>query len=228
MLKELGHFLVNVPKTLVLKSRLSHAEFYDTLMERGEEAGLADWRRRLVEGVRGPTLEIGCGTGLMFPHYDSRVRLSALELDPEFLSLAAGRRQEAAARIDLMLGRAEDLPFADASFEFVISALVLCSVQSVERVLAEIARVLQPGGELRLIEHVRSERRVSGALMDVFNPLWLSLNQQNCHMNRETVSLIEANGFEILDVEAFKVYSPGVPSFPLRWIRARPNRGTEA
>lgn len=51
MLKELGHFLVNVPKTLVLKSRLSHAEFYDTLMERGEEAGLADWRRRLVAGV---------------------------------------------------------------------------------------------------------------------------------------------------------------------------------
>ncbi|MFQ5751116.1 MAG: class I SAM-dependent methyltransferase [bacterium] len=222
MLKEILHFAVHAPKTLALKRKLSQTELYDTLMLRAEAAGMAMRRASLVEELYGRVLEIGCGTGLMFSHYPERVRLYAIELGADFLRLAQNRVEKSPFQISLVMADGQMLPFATNAFDYVIIALVLCSVSSVERVLTEVKRVLRRDGELRLIEHVRSEHRFNGKLMDLLNPLWLALNKQGCNMNRKTESLLEQNGFKIKESKPFKTFTPGMPTFPKRWIRAVP------
>ncbi len=222
MLKEVLHFLAHAPQTFSLSLKLPHPEFYDTLMLRANERGMAAWRTTLVEDLRGEVLEIGCGTGLMFNHYPNGVRLFAVELVPEFLELAIERAAKSPARVSLLVGDGLDLPFSDRRFDYVIFGLVLCSVTSVPKVLSETRRVLKPGGEVRLIEHVRSTRKLSGVMMDLVNPLWRSLNGQGCNLNRPTEALLQENGYQITQVKPFKIFSPGVPAFPMRWMRAVP------
>ncbi|MFQ5638921.1 MAG: class I SAM-dependent methyltransferase [bacterium] len=220
MLKELLHFTVHAPSTLAMKRKLSHVELYDTLMLRAEDAGLAKWRAALVEDVAGRVLEIGCGTGLMFQHYNPGASLSAIEPEAEFLESAKKRAESSPAQVFLALSDGQMLPFHSDSFDYVIVSLVLCSVPSVKTVLDEIKRVLKDGGELRLIEHVRSTRPLNGLVMDILNPLWRALNNQGCNMNRETESALEKNGFELKEVKPFKTFTPGLPAFPNRWIKA--------
>ena len=113
-----------------------------------------------------------------------------------------------------------NLAFADAHFDAVVLGMVLCSVPSVKRVLAEAFRVLQRGGRLRALEHVRSEEVVPGFLMDLANPLWLRLNKQGCNWNRNPIGDIEAAGFVIDDVMAFKRFDTVMPAFPMRRVKA--------
>jgi ubiquinone/menaquinone biosynthesis C-methylase UbiE len=105
-----------------------------------------------------------------------------------------------------------------------VLGLVLCSVPSMERVLAEAFRVLRVGGQLRVLEHVKSEHAVAGFLMDVTNPLWLRLNKQGCRWNRNPIGDIEGAGFQIDDVMAFKRFDTVVPAFPMRRVRAHKPR----
>ena len=113
-----------------------------------------------------------------------------------------------------------ELGFADGSFDAVVCGLVLCSVPSVERVLAEAFRVLRAGGQLRALEHVRSEEAVAGFLMDMANPLWLRLNRQGCCWNRNPIGDIERAGFAIDDLMSFKRFDTVMPAFPMRRIKA--------
>jgi ubiquinone/menaquinone biosynthesis C-methylase UbiE len=115
----------------------------------------------------------------------------------------------------------EALPLADRSMDAAVLALVLCSVPSVDAVLGEIRRVVRPGGEVRLLEHVRSERRVVGALMDLANPVWLRVNGQGCRMNRDPQGALARNGFAIERVEPFQIWSAGLPAFPMRCFLTR-------
>ncbi len=220
MIRELIHFLVHTPATLALSRRLPHPQLYDTLMLRADERGMSSWRATLVENLHGDVLEIGCGTGLMFPYYPNEICLAAVELIPDFLELAKSRARKSDARISLFHGDGAQLPFSERRFDFVIFGLVLCSVRSVAEVLQETRRVLKPDGEIRLIEHVRSAQPFHGAVMDALNPVWKFLNQQNCHMNRRTESLLEENSFRVTESRPFKIFSPGIPAFPMRWLRA--------
>ncbi len=221
MLRELFHLARHAPATLRLKSRLPQVDLYDELMLRGEAAGMAAHRRALVSDLLGEVLEIGSGTGLMFEHYPAEVKLTALELDGDFLARAGDRARSAAADVTLLRGDAASLAFPEEAFDAVVSSLVLCSVESPADALAEIARVLRPGAPLRLIEHVVSERPVAAALMRAADPLWLHLNGQGCRMARDTVATVGEAGFVVESVEAFQVFSPGLPAFPMRAIRAR-------
>ena len=99
MLREILHLVRHSPATLLLRRRLSQAELYDTLMLRSDEAGFADERRRLVAAISGNVVELGCGTGLMFPYYANTVKLLAIDLDQEFLARAHERARSAVARI---------------------------------------------------------------------------------------------------------------------------------
>lgn len=224
-MKELFHFLRHAPATLVEKSRLSQREIYDVVMDRADEAGLARERAALVGDVRGDVLEIGCGTGHMFAHYPEGARVTGLELDADFAEAARRRakKEDVRAKIDVVLGDGGALPVPDASFDVVVSSLVLCSVDEPAKVLAEIKRVLRPGGEVRLIEHVRSPRPVAGVLMDVANPIWLFLNGQGCRLNRRTEQTLREQGFSLDDIVPFQVFSAGLPAFPMRRMIARPH-----
>jgi ubiquinone/menaquinone biosynthesis C-methylase UbiE len=160
-----------------------------SLLERG---GLGRWRRWLVAGTRGRTLEIGAGTGRDLPLYPSSQAVVAIDPHPQNLAAARARAPE----VPLVRARAEALPFRDGAFETAVSSLVFCSVSDPAAGLAEIRRVLRPGGRLRMMEHVRSHGPLLGRLMDLGQPTWTWLTG-GCRPNRDTERLVRASGFEI-------------------------------
>jgi ubiquinone/menaquinone biosynthesis C-methylase UbiE len=172
------------------------AALYDLSFHRGERAGMADRRRRLLASARGRVLEIGAGTGLNLPFYTGAV--SELVLTEPEEPMARRLAKRAAGRA-IVSARAEALPFPDASFDTVVSTLVLCTVEDPAAALAEARRVLRPGGRLLFIEHVRAD----GALarwQDRLEGVWRHVGN-GCHANRDTLTTLSAHGFAVRDVE---------------------------
>ncbi len=211
MLRELIHLARHAPATLLLKRRVDQVELYETVMARANDAGLAERRRALVSDLEGDVLEIGCGTGLQFEHYSEQARVRAIDMDDRFLELA---RTRATSSIHISHGDAEKLPFPDASFDAVVACLVFCSVPNAARAFAEVKRVLRPGGEIRMLEHVVSDGAIAASLMRTFDPLWLRLNEQGCHMDRDTIARAR-EVFGELDIDRFQIFSAGLPAFPM-------------
>jgi ubiquinone/menaquinone biosynthesis C-methylase UbiE len=165
---------------------------YDALCWWCEATGLARWRRWLVAGARGRTLDLGCGTGRNLPLYAEPARVIAF--DPEWRSLARARRR--APSVPLVQARAEDLPFRDGSFDTVVSGLVFCSVGDPARGLAEVKRILKRDGTLRMLEHVRSTTPWKARLQDRIQPMWTRF-AGGCHPNRATEQTVTNAGFAI-------------------------------
>src|SRR3989440_1346414 len=163
---------------------------YDLMCAVMERFGLRRWRRWLVAGARGLTLDVGCGTGRNLPLYT--VRVVGLEPCPE--TLARARRR--APRVPLVQGSVDALPFRDGAFDTVVSGLVFCSVPDPRRGLAEVRRVLRSGGTLRMLEHVRALGGLKALVQDRCQPLWTRLSG-GCHWNRDTERTVEAAGFHI-------------------------------
>lgn len=163
---------------------------YDLMLSVLEWRGLGRWRRQLVLGARGRTLDLGCGTGRNLPLYAGA---RPVGVDPSLDCLHKARRR--APGVPLVRARAEALPFRDATFATVVGGLVLCSVDAPADALAEVARVLVPGGEVRLLEHVRSDG-VGGRVQDALQPLWTRV-AGGCRPNRRTESSVEQAGFEV-------------------------------
>jgi ubiquinone/menaquinone biosynthesis C-methylase UbiE len=171
------------------------AALYDR-MNRAEERGfLGEMRKQLLGDLTGDVLEIGAGTGANFEHYPTNVQVTALEPDPFMLKRAA-KKLAALGRTNISLQQApaERLPFDDATFDVVVSTLVLCTVRDVPRALAEIRRVLKPGGQLHFIEHVRS-KGFGGRAQDLIRPIW-GWCSAGCHPNRRTLDALRAAGFD--------------------------------
>jgi len=165
---------------------------YDALMSVIDRLGLIRWRRWLVSDATGRTLEIGCGTGRNFPDYPAAV--TPVGIDPHRSVLRAARRR--APGVPVVVATAEALPFRDGVFDTVVSSLAFCSVPEPEIGLSEVRRVLTPGGQLRMLEHVRHSSRLGGRLQDVIQPAWTAVTG-GCHPNRDTEALVEASGFRI-------------------------------
>jgi SAM-dependent methyltransferase len=164
------------------------------------------WRERdaLIAGLRGRVLEVGAGDGLNFEHYENAVtEVVALEPEPHLRARAADRR---IARVTVVDGVAERLPFADASFDAVVACLVLCSVRSQAAALSEIGRVLRPGGELRFYEHVAARGAAGHAVQRGLDRsgLWPRL-AAGCHLARDTETAIRDAGLVVEDARRFRV-----------------------
>ena len=166
--------------------------FYDLFMNVTERSGLGSWRRRLAGRARGRVLDLGCGTGRSLQLLDRADSVVGVDPSPALL----GRARRRAPGVPLVVGRAEQLPFADRSFDTVVSALVFCSVEEPHTALREIRRVLGPGGTLRMMEHVRSTRSWAARLQDAAQPAWTLLSG-GCHPNRPTEQTVERAGFRI-------------------------------
>ncbi len=220
MLRELAHFALHAPAVVALKLRVPHDTLYATLIARADQAGLAAQRDALVEDLRGDVVEIGCGTGAMFASYRGDARITGIEPGADF---AARARDAAASRertIVVRDGRAEALPLADGAMDAAVVALVLCSVNDVDAACREIARVVRPGGAVRLIEHVRSPRPIAGALMSLVDPLWRAANGLGCRMDRDPLPALARAGLRVDAVTPFQIWSAGMPAFPMRRIHA--------
>lgn len=172
------------------------AAIYDRFMRDMERECGAAWRRELLGDVRGDVLEIGAGTGRNLDHYQDVERLVLAEPDVHMRRKLAARvaSVSVAKRIDVVAWDAEQLESDAHSFDAVVSTLVLCSVGDVERCLAEIRRVLRPGGKLVFFEHVAAEDPGRLAWQRRVEPVW-KLVAGNCHLCRETARAIEDAGF---------------------------------
>ncbi len=174
---------------------------YDFLAELVEHRGFRERRRRLVSSLAGDVLEVGAGTGLNLPHYERAERVVALEPDPVLARRLRRRAREAAVPVEVVEGRAEALPFPEASFDHVVASLVLCSLSDVDSAIAEIRRVLRRQGSLVFVEHVRGGGRVA-RWQDRLTPLHARL-AGGCHLNRDTERALERSGFRFQELERF-------------------------
>jgi ubiquinone/menaquinone biosynthesis C-methylase UbiE len=175
---------------------------YDALVWPAERAFIGRWRRRLSSRAAAGAarlLEIGAGTGAGFRALPPGARVVALEPASAMAARArvraamAGRRGVAAQVVE---GRAEQLPFADASFDAVLATFVWCSVADPERAFAEARRVLRPGGRLYLLEHVHNRWQPARALQTLFAPAWRRV-AGGCRLDQDTVGLLVAAGLSV-------------------------------
>jgi ubiquinone/menaquinone biosynthesis C-methylase UbiE len=182
------------------------ARFYLRLSAKSEQAGVAGHRDRLLAGLTGRVIEVGAGGGLNFAHYPTSVtEVIAIEPDRTLREVALTAARDAPVTVRVVPGHAQALPGEDASVDAVVVSLVLCSVPDQARALAEAARVLRPGGQLRFYEHVRAAGALAGRAQDAITPVWRRLGG-GCHPNRDTTAAITAAGFEIEQIDRFGFY----------------------
>ena len=186
------------------------AAWYDRSLAKVEDACLREWRADLLGDLGGEVLEVGAGTGLNVAHYGPAVsRLVLAEPDPH-MRAKLEQRAGTGGVVEVVESGVDPMPFADESFDVVVATLVLCSVPDPEAGLAEIHRVLRPGGQFVYLEHVaavenpkrhRWQRRVE--------PVWKRV-AGNCHLTRATDQAIPAAGFELVDArrESMRKMSP--------------------
>jgi ubiquinone/menaquinone biosynthesis C-methylase UbiE len=182
-------------------------------------------RRELLTQARGRVLELGAGTGLNLDHYLQSIEsLTMVEPDPHMTKQLRQKLADSgrAAEISVVEAPGEDLPFPDDSFDTVVVTLVLCTVPDQAASLAEIKRVLAPGGQLLFLEHVRAHDDGLAKWQDRLEGPWKFL-ADGCRCNRDTVSAIDAAGFQLGDVKSGEL--PKLPALvrPLVTGSARSN-----
>jgi ubiquinone/menaquinone biosynthesis C-methylase UbiE len=168
------------------------AEIYDAFLALGEHRGMRATRRRLLGGAHGRVLEIGAGTGLNLSHYPDAIgELVLAEPSAPMADRLEARRAKLARRALIVAAPAEALPFGDGSFDTVVSTLVLCTVHDPDAALAEVRRVLRPGGRLLFCEHVRSDSPRLSRWQDRLAEAWAAV-ADGCRCNRSTLDTISS------------------------------------
>lgn len=196
------------PTSRTFKGHRWFAARYDGLTKPIEQQVMGRLRRELLGALSGDVLEIGVGTGANFSYFPAGVRLVGTEPDPYMLRRARKRVADADGSVELHQAPVEELPFAEGSFDHVVSTLVLCTVFDPAAVLTQVRRVLRPEGQFHFIEHVRADG-VVGLGQDAIRPLW-KLIAADCEPNRRTRQGMEAAGFRIERLQTGKM-SPVMP-----------------
>lgn len=166
---------------------------------RHEGRGERRERRAVVSGAKGRVLEIGVGVGSNWAYLPPGISYAGIDPDPFVLARARAHAAGRGLSLELQEAAAERLPFGNDAFDSVVATLTFCTIADVPQALAEVRRVLRPGGEFRFWEHVRPEGRVAGALADAVEPAW-RLAGAGCHPNRRTADALRAAGCTILEL----------------------------
>jgi ubiquinone/menaquinone biosynthesis C-methylase UbiE len=175
------------------------ARVFARLSATAEKEGQSDYRRELLEGLSGRVVDVGAGHGTNFPHYPKAVEeVVAVEPERHLRELAEKAAKKAPVPIRVVDGLADALPLDDASVDAGVASLVLCSVPDQGTALAELRRVIRPGGELRFYEHVLSDSPRLARVQRVAerSGFWPFVGG-GCHPARDTAAAIAAAGFEI-------------------------------
>ena len=188
------------------------ARVYANVLARNEPAEMRAHRDEVLSGLGGRVLELGAGAGTNFPHYPASVT-EVVAVEPEAYLREQARTAAASAPVPVTVvdGVADALPLEDGSCDGAVACLVLCSVPDQASALAELRRVLKPGGELRFFEHVRAPSpRMQRAQRFVDRTFWPRAFG-GCHTHRDTVAAIAAAGFELESDRRGRMES--IPSF---------------
>jgi ubiquinone/menaquinone biosynthesis C-methylase UbiE len=193
------------------------ARAYLWLSVKEEEAGRAGHREEALAGLSGRVLEIGAGNGLNFAHYPATVdEVVAVEPEPILREHAKRAASESAVRVTVVDGLADALPVEDESVDAAVASLVLCTVPDQARTLAEVRRVLRPGGELRFYEHVLSRAHGLARFQRFSDATYWPHISGGCHMARDTARAIEDAGFTIESQKRWAYRpSPVLPPEPM-------------
>ncbi|WP_184664744.1 class I SAM-dependent methyltransferase [Texcoconibacillus texcoconensis] len=156
------------------------------------------WREQLFQHVRqgDRVLEVGVGTGGNFPFYPKGVQMTAIDFSENMLARARVKKKQTGKNLSLQHMDVQEMNFPDQTFDVVITSCVFCSVPDPVAGLKEIRRVCKPSGKVYLLEHMRSENRFLGVVMDFVNPLTVRISGAN--INRRTRENIEKAGFVIV------------------------------
>jgi len=187
---------------LVLPRLLDHAM-------RNEE--LVGYRRRIAAAAHGRVLEVGIGSGLNLPFYGPGVT-EIIGLDPSgpLIGMASQRAGVNDRAVSLLTASAEAIPLDTGSVDTVVTTWTMCSIPDARAALAEMRRVLRPGGDLLFVEHGRAPDPWVVRLQDWLTPVWRPL-AGGCHLNRAIADLITGAGFRMQDLRTG--YAPGPKPF---------------
>ena len=171
------------------------APYYDRVIAVAERLLFAGGREWACRQAAGRVLEVGVGTGRNLPCYAADVELTGIDLSPAMLARAQARAEQLGRAVDLRVGDAECLPFADGSFDTVLATLTLCSIPDDVTAVAEMARVLRPGGRLVLFDHVASPSSTVRRTQRLLEPLFLRLAED--HLLREPEDAVRRAGLAV-------------------------------
>jgi ubiquinone/menaquinone biosynthesis C-methylase UbiE len=178
------------------------APSYDRQMTFFERIQLGGGREWLGARARGRVLEVAIGTGLNLPHYPADATVTGIELSPAMLAIARRRAADLGRDVELHIGDAEHLPFDGAAYDSVVCALAMCVIPDPPAAIAEMARVLVPGGRLLLLDHIGS------TWPPIYAAQWLvervTIRTAGEYFTRRPLPLVRAAGFDIVEVERLK------------------------
>jgi ubiquinone/menaquinone biosynthesis C-methylase UbiE len=152
--------------------------------------------------AKGETLEVAVGTGLNLAHYPTDVNLTGIDLSPEMLAVASKKIPQLDRQVHLKEGDAHDLAFEDATFDTVVCTYSLCNIPDPRKAVAEMNRVLRPGGTLILVDHIRSPNKAIFWFQKLVE--FFTRRLEGEHMTRRSLEHVKAEGFEITDRERMR------------------------
>lgn len=171
-------------------------------MADAEEKGLRDWRRALLENISGEVFELGCGTGANLEFYPPTLKRLVLAEPSPYMRKQLKQKLTLTKfpAVEIIDSKIENLSLADASFDVVVCTLVLCSVDNLEKALAEIHRILRPQGKLVFIEHTAALNNLKRYRWQKrLEFIWKHI-AAGCHLTRCTKKALTDAGFQIIEL----------------------------
>lgn len=182
-----------------IKKRYNRAaRLYDLLEAPMEIMLLKKWRIEIMKDLDGKVLEVGVGTGKNIEYYPDGLDITAIDFSEKMLERAREKARIFNKKVNLIQMDVQDLKFPDNTFDTVFTTCVFCSVPDPIKGLKEIRRVCKPTGKIIMLEHVRSERRILGLIMDILNPI--VVNAYGANINRRTIENIYKSGYTNVEV----------------------------
>jgi ubiquinone/menaquinone biosynthesis C-methylase UbiE len=173
-----------------------------------QQKQMIPFRARIGSAAAGRVLDVGVGSGLNLAFYgDKTERVYGVDPSPELLRFAETRARKAAIPVELLLGSSEALALEDKSIDTVVLTFTLCTIGSPAAALAEMRRVLKPGGKLLFAEHGRAPEPGVARWQDRLTPLWKRV-AGGCHLNRKPDDLIRSAGFRVDTLETGYLKGP--------------------
>lgn len=182
-----------------IKNRYNRISPIYDLMEGMMESGFfTNWRKDIIQELEGKVLEAGVGTGKNIEYYPNNLDITAIDFSHKMLLKAAQKRMKHDKKVKLIQMDIQDMDFNDNSFNTIFSSFVFCSVPDPIKGLEELRRVCKKNGKIILLEHVRSEKKIMGLLMDIMNPI--PLHVYGANINRRTLDNVYKAGLSNVHV----------------------------
>jgi len=155
-----------------------------------------------LKEATGHVLELGSGTGVNFPLYRNAEKVTAVEPSEEMINHSHIRLNQTDMPINVVMASAEQLPFAEHTFDTVVATLVFCTIPHPDRAMQEIKRVCKPGGKILMFEHVLMKNRFFSKAQTILTPSWKRVCG-GCCLDRDTLGLVNRHGLSVSRVDSY-------------------------